>query len=63
MFRTAGSAYKASMLRDMEKGGATEGAHILGYLAERAAAHGITNPIFRIASANTQAYEVMRGES
>jgi 2-dehydropantoate 2-reductase len=60
MFRKAGATYKASMLRDMEKGGATEGAHILGYLAERADAHGIGNPIFRIAAANVAAYEATR---
>lgn len=59
---TAGSTYKASMLRDMERGGPTEGAHILGYLAQRAAAHGIDNPIFRIAHANTQAYESARAK-
>jgi 2-dehydropantoate 2-reductase len=60
MFRKAGADYKASMLRDMEKGGATEGTHILGYLADRADAHGITNPIFRVASANVAAYEATR---
>lgn len=61
MFRNAGASYKASMLRDMEKGGATEGAHILGYLAERASAHAISNPIFRIAAANVAVYELSRG--
>ena len=60
VFGAAGSTYKASMLRDMERGGLTEGQHILGYLAERANAHGIANPIFRIAAANTQAYEAGR---
>jgi 2-dehydropantoate 2-reductase len=60
MFRKAGASYKASMLRDMEKGGATEGAHILGYLASLANVHGISNPIFRIAAANVAAYEATR---
>ncbi len=60
VFNEAGSTYKASMLRDMERGGRTEGAHILGYLAERATAHGIDNPIFRIAAVNTEAYEKAR---
>ena len=60
VFGAAGSTYKASMLRDMERGGLTEGAHILGYLAELAAKHEIDNPIFRIAAANTQAYELAR---
>ncbi len=58
VFGAAGSTYKASMLRDMERGGRTEGAHILGYLAEKAARHGVPNPIFRIAATNTQAYEI-----
>jgi 2-dehydropantoate 2-reductase len=62
MFRKSGAVYKASMLRDMEKGGLTEGAHILGYLADRADAHGITNPIFRIAAANVAAYEATRAK-
>ena len=60
VFATAGSTYKASMLRDMERGGPTEGAHILGYLAERANMHRIDNPIFRIAAANAQAYDAAR---
>lgn len=60
IFRAADSAYKASMLRDMEKGGLTEGEHILGYLRDRATAHGIDAPIFRIAAANVQTYEVSR---
>ncbi len=60
MFRKAGPTYKASMLRDMEKGGATEGTHILGYLAARAEVHGIANPIFRIAAANVAAYDGAR---
>ncbi len=59
-FASAGSAYKASMLRDMEKGNRAEGEHILGYMRDRAAAHGIDAPIFRIAAANVQAYEAGR---
>jgi 2-dehydropantoate 2-reductase len=59
-FRKSGATYKASMLRDMEKGGLTEGTHILRYLADRAAAHGVQNPIFRIAAANVAAYEATR---
>jgi 2-dehydropantoate 2-reductase len=55
IFHGADSQYKASMLRDMERGGLTEGEHILGYLRDRAMAHGITAPVFRIASANVQA--------
>jgi 2-dehydropantoate 2-reductase len=60
IFRAADSGYKASMLRDMEKGGLTEGEHILGYLRDRATALGIDAPIFRIAAANVQTYEATR---
>ena len=59
-FRSAGSAYKASMLRDMEKGNRAEGEHIIGYLRDRAAQHGIDAPVFKIAAANVQSYEVSR---
>lgn len=62
-FTAAGSAYKASMLRDMEKGNRAEGEHILGYMRDRATRHGIDAPVFRIAAANAQAYEVARGRS
>jgi 2-dehydropantoate 2-reductase len=62
-FRKAGATYKASMLRDMEKGGPTEGEHVLGYLADKADEHRITNPIFRIAAANVAAYEATRGKA
>lgn len=57
IFRAADSGYKASMLRDMEKGNLTEGEHIVGWLRDRAVLHGIDAPIFRIAAANLQTYE------
>lgn len=60
IFHAADSDYKASMLRDMERGGLTEGEHILGYLRDKASAHGIDAPIFRIAAANVQTYEAAR---
>jgi 2-dehydropantoate 2-reductase len=63
IFHAADSGYKASMLRDMEKGKLTEGEHIVGWLRDRAAAHGIDAPIFRIAAANLQTYEAGRAES
>jgi 2-dehydropantoate 2-reductase len=60
VFLAADGPYKASMLRDMEKGGATEGEHILGYLRDRAKQHNIEAPVFRIAAANVQTYELSR---
>jgi 2-dehydropantoate 2-reductase len=60
-FAGAGNAYKASMLRDMEKGGRAEGEHILGFMRDLAAKHAIDASVFRIAAANVQAYDVGRG--
>lgn len=60
-FTAADSSYKASMLRDMEKRGRTEGEAILGFMRDKAAQHGIDAPIFRIAAANMQTYEGVRG--
>ncbi|MBL8701548.1 MAG: ketopantoate reductase family protein [Alphaproteobacteria bacterium] len=55
-----GSNFAASMLRDVERGGPTEGAHVLGDLVRRAAASGIDVPILRVAWAHLQAYEAGR---
>jgi 2-dehydropantoate 2-reductase len=63
MFLSVDGPYKASMLRDMEKGGLTEGEHILGYLRDRAHHHSIDTHIFRIAAANVQTYELARMRS
>ena len=49
MFTTAGSPLKASMLRDIERGAATEGEHVLGDLAKRARALGVAAPILDLA--------------
>ncbi len=57
-----GSAMTASMLRDMRAGGPTEGDHILGDMARRAAAAGIEAPLLRAADCHVQAYEKGRGE-
>ena len=43
------------------KGNRAEGEHILGYMRDRAAAHGVDAPVFRIAAANVQTYEAVRG--
>jgi 2-dehydropantoate 2-reductase len=52
--------YKASMLRDMEKGTQTEGAHILDDLVDRARRHGMASPVLIAAAANVQSYEATR---
>lgn len=55
-----GSSLTASMLRDIERGGATEAEHILGDLVRRAETHAIAVPLVRTAYAHLQAYEIGR---
>jgi 2-dehydropantoate 2-reductase len=56
----AGSKFAASMLRDMERGGPTEGPHIVGDLVARAKAAAIDTPLLRLAWLHLQAYEAGR---
>jgi 2-dehydropantoate 2-reductase len=55
-----GSALAASMLRDVERGGRTEGDHILGDLLVRAREKAVAAPLLRIARAHLQVYEASR---
>ncbi|MBL6080643.1 ketopantoate reductase family protein [Belnapia sp. T18] len=55
-----GSTQTASMLRDIEGGGPTEGEHVLGDLAERAERMGVPTPVLRLARCHVAAYEVRR---
>lgn len=58
-----GSAFTASMLRDIESGGRIEADHVLGDLLERAQAKGIDTPLLGIAYCHLKAYELRhRGE-
>lgn len=50
----------ASMLRDILRGGPTEGAHIIGDLLRRARAYGVDTPLLRLANAHLQTYEAER---
>jgi 2-dehydropantoate 2-reductase len=54
------STQTASMLRDLEAGGATEGAHILGDMLARAQRAGIAAPLLTVANCHLQAYEERR---
>ena len=56
----AGSGLMASMLRDIERGGATEADHILGDLVGRAQTKGVATPLLRLAYSHLQAYDVRR---
>ena len=55
-----GSVFAASMLGDLEKGGAIEGRHVIGDMLGRARTHGIAAPNLRTALAVVQAYEARR---
>jgi 2-dehydropantoate 2-reductase len=58
-----GSTFTASMLRDIERGGPTEGDHILGDLLRRAWALGVATPLLRTAACHVEAYEARRAGS
>ncbi|WP_119303521.1 ketopantoate reductase family protein [Dongia deserti] len=60
MLTAAGSNASASMLRDIQKGGATEGDHILGDMLRRARRFGLSTPLLRIANVHLQTYEAER---
>jgi 2-dehydropantoate 2-reductase len=55
-----GSVFAASMLGDLEKGGAIEGRHVIGDMLGRARKHDIAAPHLRTALAVVQAYEARR---
>jgi len=55
-----GSGFAASMMRDLLKGGRTEGDHVIGDLVRRGAARRIDTPILRAALTNLEAHEAKR---
>jgi 2-dehydropantoate 2-reductase len=57
---TSGLEATASMVRDIERGAATEGEHILGDLVERAEAAGVTVPLLSLARCHVSTYEIRR---
>ena len=57
---TPASPNKASMLRDIERGGPTEGDHVLGDLAMRARTLGMATPMLDLARTHVAAYEACR---
>ena len=62
MLDDAKSVLTASMLRDLERGGAVEADHIIGYLLGKAQQHGIDDTLHRVCYANLKAYEERRAE-
>ena len=59
---TPGSTLTASMLRDLENGGPIEADHIVGFMLERARAHGVDEGMLAVAYAHLKTYEVRRGK-
>lgn len=57
------STLTASMLRDVERGGATEADHVIGDMMRRAHAAGMSVPLLEIAHAHMQAYELRRARA
>src|SRR5215218_5353258 len=60
MLIAEGSPLTASMLRDIEGGGPTEGEHVLGDLVRRAERMGVQTPVLRLARCHVAAYEARR---
>ncbi len=59
-FSDPNSQYSTSMLRDIERGARTEGAHLLGHMLAQARALEIDEPILVLAATHLQAYEQRR---
>lgn len=56
MLTQKNSVFTASMLRDIEAGGPTEGDHILGTLLMLARKHGVATPLLEVAATHLEAY-------
>lgn len=52
--------WSASMLRDLEGGGAIEGDHVIGWMLERARKHGIEHSLLSLAYTHLKTYEARR---
>ena len=58
-----GSNATASMFRDIQGGGPSEGDHIIGDMLRRARNLGLATPLLRIANAHLQTYEAERAKA
>ena len=54
------SRMTASMLRDLESGGAVESDHIVGFMLERARHHGVDDTMLSLAFTHLKSYEARR---
>ncbi|MEZ5445391.1 MAG: 2-dehydropantoate 2-reductase [Gammaproteobacteria bacterium] len=57
------STLTASMLRDVERGGATEAEHVIGDMVRRAGAAGTPAPLLAVACTHMRAYELRRARA
>jgi 2-dehydropantoate 2-reductase len=57
---TPGSTFTASMLRDLESGGAVEADHIVGFMLKKAREFGVDDTMLSVAYAHLKAYENRR---
>jgi 2-dehydropantoate 2-reductase len=62
LFNDRSSPYVPSLLRDIEKRSAIEGDHIVGYMLDRARAHGLDETIHLLDWINLKAYEIRRAD-
>lgn len=60
MLTERGSGFTASMLRDIERGGPTEGEHIVGDMVRRGAQLNVATPLLSVALCHLEAYEASR---
>ena len=60
MLSAPGSALTASMLRDLENGEPIEADHVVGFMLEKARAHGVDEEMLAVAYAHLRAYEARR---
>lgn len=60
MLTDVGSPLTASMLRDVEKGGAIEAEHVIGDMLRRGQAAGLAVPLLKLAYLHLKAYEARR---
>lgn len=63
MLTEAGSTLSASMMRDLEQGGAVEADHVIGDLLARGETAGLELPTLRLAYTHLKAYEARRSAS
>lgn len=60
VFNVEGSALTASMLRDLESGNQVEADHIIGFMLDKARAHGLDDTPLSIAYTHLKTYEARR---